>query len=137
MREEIVPADKRTRTVMFALLVAAAVLFVLSPRIGELTGSYDPANDPEQTYAELVGRIRLIATLGAIPLLAFAAYFSTAGFRTLQCRAWPPYGMKVPWSLIRRKGRYAIAMGVGNLVIAALFLVQVGVSIWSAWLVLK
>ena len=122
---------------MLALLVAAAVLLILSPRIGDLAGSYDAAEDPERTYREIVGRIRLIATVGAIPLLAFAAYFATAGLRTLHCQAWPPYGMKVPWSLVRRKGRYAVAMGVGNLVIAALFLVQVGVSLWSAWLVVK
>jgi len=137
MHDEIVAADRRTRTVMLALLAAAAVLFVLSPRIGDLAGSCDPAEDPEQTYRELVDRTRAIATLAAIPLLAFAAYFGTAGLRTLQCRAWPPYGIKVPWSLVRRKGRYAVAMGVGNLALAALFLVQVGVSLWSAWLVVK
>jgi len=134
MPDEIVPADRRTRTVIIALLVAGVVLFALSPRIGDLAGSYDPAEDPEQTYGEVADRIRVIATLGATPLLAFAAYFGIAGLRTLQCRAWPPYGMKVPWSLVRRKGRYAVAMGIGNLALAALFLVQVGVSLWSAWL---
>jgi hypothetical protein len=137
MREEIVPADRRTRTLMLALLAVGVVLVVLSHRIGDLAAGYDASKDPEQNYREVVERFKLIATLGAIPPLAFAAYFATAGLRTLQCGAWPPYGMKVPWSLVRRKGRYAVAMGVGNLVIAAFFLAQVGVSLWSAWLVAK
>lgn len=133
MREEIVPADRRTRTVMLALLVAAVVLFALASRIGELISNYNPTADPEQALRELVERTRLFATLGAIPLLAFVVYFATRGLRTLQCGAWPPYGMKVPWSVVRRRGRYAVAMGIGCLAMATILVVQVGMSLWFAW----
>lgn len=134
VRNETVPGDKRTRTIFFAFLVAAGVLLLLSPWLGELAGSYDPAKDPEQITQELIARIRLITALQAILFLAFTAYFAVVGFRTLHSRAWPPYGMKVPWPVVRRHGRYAIAMAVGNLLIASLFLVQVAVSIWGAWI---
>ncbi|MCH8815819.1 MAG: hypothetical protein IH957_12150 [Chloroflexi bacterium] len=137
MPEEIVPADKRLRVVFLALIAAGALLVVANSTLSRLAGSYDPAEDPEQIYQELVVRIRLIASIGAVPLLVFAAYFGSNGWRTLRCGAWPPYGMRVPWSLARRRGRYAVAMGVGNIALAALFVFQAAVSIWSAWFVVE
>ena len=137
MHEEIVPGDKRLRVVMLALLVAAFILLLLAPKLAQIAVSHDPAADPEQAYREIVLRFRLSSALGAVPNLAFAAYFGISGLRTLRCRAWPPYGMRTPWRLVRRRGRYALAMGVANLAISAFFLFQIGASIRSAWFVVK
>ncbi len=137
MPEEIVPADKRLRVAFLVLLAAGVLLLVATPTLSRLAGSYDPAEDPEQIYQELVVRIRLIAAIGAVPLLVLAAYFGSNGWRTLRCGAWPPYGMRVPWSLARRRGRYAVAMGVGNIAMAAIVVFKVAVSIWSAWFLVE
>ena len=137
MGEEIVPADKRLRVAFVALLATGALLVAAAPTIGRLVGSYDPSENPEQSYQSLVDRVRLIATISAVPLLGFAAYFGSNGWRILRCGAWPPYGMRVPWSMIRRRGTYAMAMGIGNLALATLFVFKAGVSIWSAWLIVR
>ncbi len=137
MHEEIVPGDKRLRVVMLALLVAAFILLLLAPKLAQIAVSHDPAADPEQAYREIVLRFRVSSALGAIPNLAFAAYFGITGFRTLRCGAWPPYGMRVPWRTVRRRGRYALTMGVGTLVIAALLVFRIGVSIRTAWLLVR
>jgi hypothetical protein len=133
MQEEIVPGDKRLRVILVALLLVAATLLLLSPTIGDIATAYDPAADPECVAQDLALRGRLIAVLGAVPLIGIAVYFLRVGWHTLRDGAWPPERMKVPWSLVRRRGAYAVAMGAATLLVASLFALQAGASIWLAW----
>ena len=133
MREEIVPGDKSLRVFFIALLLVGAALLIMSPAIGDFAGSYDSTEEPEQLLQRLFLRIRLITAIGALPLLAFAGYFGRAAWRTLRSGAWPPEGLRVPWTLVRRRGAYAVSMGIGNLILAAIFTGHAGWSLWFAW----
>jgi len=132
---EFVEANRPARTVALfsiaALLsIVAAIRWLLLP----LMLAPSSAGLEVQVERSLMA-VRVATTVSAVLILPLASFFVWIGAVALRARVWPPPGMPVLWRVRLRRGRYAVGMGIGCLVLGCLYLLHVALHLYAGWFI--
>jgi len=135
---EFAEADPHQRTFVLVIIGVALLAIVFGPAAANwlveqllAPSSAGPGVQMERAFMVL----RVVGTVAAALMLPFVWFFFWHGVAALRTRTWPPPGMPVPWRLRRRRGRYAVRMGAGCLVVASLFLLHAALYAYSGWFI--